>query len=228
MLKYSIVPTYHKKRINYNKRKFTPNIRPNLLNGYFNPSQPNQVWVTDICHIQFGKEERYLSVILDLYDRKVVACKIHKFNNLALVLETLLTARLYRYDAKNVIIHSDQGVQYTSPRYHKVCRDYGFIISMSRPATPTDNAVIESFFSRLRAETEESQNINSIEEKEKSIFDWIDFHDTDRISLPRKPRKKEYFNYNKAIEKAKEFENLKLKKIKLWYRYCNVLLNMLY
>ena len=41
--------------------------------------------------------------------------------------------------------------QYTSPRYHKVCRDYGFIISMSRPATPTDNAVIESFFSRLRA-----------------------------------------------------------------------------
>lgn len=43
MLKDSIVTSYHKKRINYNKRKFVPNIRSNLLNGYFNPSEPNQV-----------------------------------------------------------------------------------------------------------------------------------------------------------------------------------------
>ena len=67
----------------------------------------------------------------------------------------------------------------------------------------------------MRAETERNQSVKSMEEKKQLIFDWIDFHDTDRISLPRKPKKKEKFNYDKAIEKAKEFEKLKLKKIKL-------------
>ena len=67
----------------------------------------------------------------------------------------------------------------------------------------------------MRAETERNQSVKSMEEKKQLIFDWIDFHDTDRISLPRKPKKKEKFNYVKAIQKATEFENLKLKKIKL-------------
>lgn len=215
MLKYNIVPTYHKKKPNYNKKKAQENTRPNLLDRKFTVTKPNQVWVTDVCEIKFKGEKEYLSVILDLYDRKVVACKIHTANNLGLVLETLLTARLYRYDAKNVIIHSDRGGSYLSDDYHIRCRNYGFQISMSRPGCPIDNSVIESFFSRMRAETERTESVNSMKEKEIQIFNWIDFHDTDRISLPRKIREDRIFDYNKAIEKAKEFENLNLKKIKL-------------
>ena len=54
-----------------------------------------------------------------------------------------------------------------------------------------------------------------MKEKEIQIFNWIDFYDTDRISLPRKIKEDRIFDYDKAIEKAKKFEKLKLEKIKL-------------
>ena len=84
----------------------------------------------------------------------------------------MLTARLYRYDAKNVIIHSDRGGSYLSDDYHIRCRIYGFQISMSRPGCPIDNSVIESFFSRMRAETERTESVNSMKEKEIQWFSW--------------------------------------------------------
>ena len=83
---------------------------------------------------------------------------------------------------------------------------------MSRPGCLIYNSVIESFFSRMRAETERTESVNSMKEKEIQIFNWIDFNDTDRISLPRKIREDRIFDYEKAIEKAKKFKNLKLTK----------------
>jgi putative transposase len=75
MLKYNIVPTYHKKKPNYNKKKSQENTRPNLLDRKFIVTKPNQVWVTDVCEIKFKDAKEYLSVILDLYDRKLLLAK---------------------------------------------------------------------------------------------------------------------------------------------------------
>ena len=95
------------------------------------------------------------------------------------------------------------------------CNKFGFQQSMSRPGIPIDNSVMESFFSRYRAEIKCFPEPKSPEEQKQYAFDWLWFYDKERISLPKKVNKNNVFNYDKAIEKAKEFEKLKLKKIKL-------------
>ena len=59
----------------------------------------------------------FLSTIIDLYDRQVVSYKIHTINDIPLVISTLTTARLLRYNTKNTIIHGNQGFQNTSNEY---------------------------------------------------------------------------------------------------------------
>ena len=215
---HNISPEYHKKKKNYVKRKLEENKKPNLLDRHFAVNKPNQVWVTDVCELNCkGRncKKGYLSVILDLYDRKLVSYKIHTSNDEELVISTLLTARLNRFEAQNVIIHSDQGAVYFSDKFQHLCRLYGFQQSMSRKGKPTDNSVVESFFSRYRAEIKCLPKAKNLEELKLQTFDWLWFYDKKRISLPKKINKMKIFNYDKAIEKAKEFEKLKLKKIKL-------------
>ena len=86
---------------------------------------------------------------------------------------------------------------------------------MSRRGKPTDTAVMESLFSRYRAEIKGFPKPKSIDDVKNNTFDWVWFYNKKRIILPKKIKKNKIFNYDKAIEKAKEFEKLKLKKIKL-------------
>lgn len=114
MNKYHLMPKYHKK---LNKTKYTrieSNVMPNLLKRNFKSTKPNQKWTTDITYLIYKDKRLYLSTILDLYDRKVVAYQISKFNDLNIVLNTLNEAISKRKDVSGLILHSDQGFQYTS------------------------------------------------------------------------------------------------------------------
>ena len=84
----------------------------------------------------YNNKRSHLSTILDLYDRKVVAYKISKFNNNQLVIDTLNEAISKRKDVKGLILHSDQCFQYTSFEYKVICESKGIQISMSRKGTP--------------------------------------------------------------------------------------------
>ena len=89
MNKYNLMPKYHKK---LNKTKYIrieSNVMPNLLKRNFKATKPNQKWTTDITYLIYKDKRLYLSTILDLYDRKVVAYQISKFNDLNIVLNTL-------------------------------------------------------------------------------------------------------------------------------------------
>ena len=89
MNKYNLMPKYHKK---LNKTKYIrieSNVMPNLLKRNFKATKPNQKWTTDITYLIYKDKRLYLSTILDLYDRKVVAYQIAKFNDLNIVLNTL-------------------------------------------------------------------------------------------------------------------------------------------
>ena len=88
-----------------------------------------------------------------------------------------------RYWAKNVIIHSDQGTQYTSHEYKAFCNNLGFQISMSRKGSPLDNAVMENWHSLLKKETLHNNDYQNINEYVNGVFDWIWFYKTERISL---------------------------------------------
>ena len=84
----------------------------NLLKRNFNATKKNQKRTTDIAYLIYKDKRLYLSTILDLYDRKVVAYQISKYNDINIVLNTLNEAIAKRKDVSDLILHSDQEFQY--------------------------------------------------------------------------------------------------------------------
>ena len=187
MRKYNLKPEYIKKiRPNISYKRIEQNVKPNLLKRKFNTDGPNEVWTTDITYLIFNNKRLYLSTILDLFDRKVVAYKISKFNNIQLVIDTLNEAIAKRGNVYGTILHSDQGFQYTSFEYKAICESNGIQISMSRKGTPIDDSPMESFHGILKKETLYNNDIKSIEEYQALVEDWIEFYNTTRIKGRKK------------------------------------------
>lgn len=181
MNKYYIKPNYVKKKRNQTYKRIEENVKPNIVNRKFNTDSTNKIWCTDITYLIFNSKRAYLSTIIDLYDRKVVAYKISKFNNNQLVVDTLNEAIAKQKDVTGLIIHSDQGFQYTSFEYKAICESKGITISMSRKGTPIDDSPIESFHSILKKETLYNNNITSLQEYITLVEEWILFYNTDRL-----------------------------------------------
>jgi len=187
MQKYNLKPEYIKKlRPNLTYKRLQENVKPNLVKRQFNIDTSNKVWTTDITYLIFNNKRLYLSTILDLHDRKVVAYKISKFNNIPLVIDTLNEAIAKRKNVQGTIIHSDQGFQYTSYEYKAVCDSKGMQISMSRKGTPIDDSPMESWHGILKKETLYNNTIKDIKEYRALVEDWIEFYNTKRIKNRKK------------------------------------------
>jgi putative transposase len=186
MNKYNIKPEYIRKiRPNVTYKRIEENVKPNLVNRKFNINKENNVWCTDITYLILNNKRAYLSTIIDLYDRKVVAYKISKFNDNRLVMDTINEALNKRKDVTGLIIHSDQGFQYTSFEYKVVCESKHIQISMSRKGTPIDDSPMESFHSILKKETLYNNNITSLQEYIILVEEWILFYNTTRLKSKR-------------------------------------------
>jgi transposase InsO family protein len=181
MLKYGLKPTYIKRIRPNSYKRIEANVKPNLVKRKFNTDSPNKLWTTDITFLIHNGKRLYLSTILDLYDRKVVSYKISRFNTNQLVVDTLNDAIAKRKDVHGLIIHSDQGFQYTSFEYKAICESNHIQISMSRKGTPIDDSPMESFHGILKKETLYNNNITSLQEYQKLVEDWILFYNTDRL-----------------------------------------------
>ena len=181
MNKYHLMPKYHKKLSKTKYKRIESNVMSNLIKRNFKAIKPNQKWTTDITYLIYKDKRLYLSTILDLYDRKVVSYKISRFNNNQLVVDTLNEAISKRKDVHGLIIHSDQGFQYTSFEYKSICKSNGITISMSRKGTPIDDSPMESWHGILKKETLHNNNITSLQEYQKLVEDWILFYNTTRL-----------------------------------------------
>ncbi len=127
-----------------------------------------------------GEERLYLSAIKDLCTKEIVAHHISRRNDNELVLETFKAAFDMQKDATGklagLIVHSDQGFQYTSHVYHDMLSTVNAQISMSRRGNCLDNAAMESFFSHLKAETLYPYHIRSLDEAQQRIEEFIHFY----------------------------------------------------
>jgi len=150
----------------------------------FKADSSNQKWVTDISYIHTKEGVLYLSAIKDLYDNFIVAYDMGTIQDYSLVKRTIKKAK--REVADGLILHSNQGFQYTSHGYMKLTQQYGILPSMSRAGTPLDNAPVESFFSILKAECISRCKINTFEEAKSLIDDFIYFYNHQRIQLKTK------------------------------------------
>ena len=187
MNKYYLKPNYYKEpKTNNNQKRLEENVKPNLLKRDFKANKPNKKWCTDITYLIYNKNRVYLSSIIDLYDKKIVAYVISRFNNNKLVIDTLNLALAKRKDVSGCILHSDQGFQYTSNEYKTICADKGILISMSAKGSPVDNSPIESWHSLLKKEVLYNNNITSMSQYITLVEDWIEFYNTSRISIKKK------------------------------------------
>jgi len=116
-------------------------IAENLLQRDFNATKPNQKWVTDVTQYRVLDDRIYLSAIKDLWNGEIVAYHISNRNDNPLVLETFEKAFETHKDVTGLIVHSDQGSQYTSHAYHDMLSKVGAQISMSRRGNCYDNGV---------------------------------------------------------------------------------------
>ena len=186
MNKYNIKPNYIRKKKNTTYKRIEANVKPNLVKRKFNVDKENKIWTTDITYLIYNRKRAYLSTILDLYNRKVVAYRISKFNDIKIVVDTLNEAIAKRKDVHGLIIHSDQGFQYTSYEYKAICESNGIQISMSRKGTPIDDSPMESFHAILKKETLYNNDITNLEEYVALVEDWLEFYNTKRLKNKRR------------------------------------------
>lgn len=184
MNKYNLRVRYQKiYKQNYRRNKQSELIGSNILDRNFKAERENEKWSTDITYLIYKGKKAYLSSILDLCSRKIIAYKISRKNDNKLVIDTLNEAINIAGNVKGIILHSDQGFQYTSIEYRAICEEKGIIISMSNKGTPVDNAPIESFHSCLKRETLYSYKISSIDEYIEVVKSWIMFYNTNRLRI---------------------------------------------
>jgi len=155
----------------------------NLLDRKFSASQSNQKWVTDVTYIATQQGWAYLSTIKDLFDGFIVAHQVGRKNSLGLVLNTLKQAQLNAKIPPGLLLHSDQGYQYTSQGYAVLTRDYAITPSMSRRGNCWDNAPMENFFGHLKEEALRQLPIPSFQEARQIIDEYIHFYNYERIQL---------------------------------------------
>lgn len=155
----------------------------NKLNRDFKASRPFEKWLTDVTEFKYyvGPEVKklYLSAILDLYDRRIIAYKIGDSNNNALVFDTL-DAAVSLYPEAKPIFHSDRGFQYTNKIFHQKLTDAGMIQSMSRVGRCLDNAPMEGWWGILKSEMYYLRKFTDRDMLASAIGDYIHYYNTHR------------------------------------------------
>ena len=149
-------------------------VAANQLDQVFETDVPDQVWVTDITYIRTHEGWLYLAVVIDLYARKVVGWSMNSRMHTSLVLNALLMAVWRRKPKRKVVIHSDQGSQFTSQEWRDFLKDHNLEASMSRRGNCYDNAVAESFFASLKTERIRRKIYKTRQDARQDVFDYIE------------------------------------------------------
>ena len=157
-------------------------ISDNHLNREFYAEKPFEKLATDVTQFKVGEEKVYLSPIMDLYNREIIAYSISLSPNLDQVRDMLkdLFSKLPT-DAKP-LCHSDQGWQYQHSEYQRLLKEHNIKQSMSRKGNCMDNGAMENFFGRLKVEMfygEKFECVNAFIDELKS---YIHYYNNDRIS----------------------------------------------
>jgi len=149
-------------------------VAPNHLDRQFDVAAPNTHWVTDITYIRTHEGWLYLATVVDLFSRQVVGWATQGHMQTDLVLQALLAAVWRRKPKPGLMLHSDQGSQFTGGDWQKFLKDHGIVCSMSRRGNCHDNAVAESFFQLLKRERIKRKIYLTRAAARSDVFDYIE------------------------------------------------------
>ena len=158
-------------------------ISPNLLLDRSLPKKPDEVWVGDITYIPLRSGQwAYMAVWMDLFSRKIIGWNIDDNMQESLIIKALKKALMKRKRPKELIIHSDRGGQYAGKQFRVLVHKNEIIQSMSRADNPYDNAFMESYFSRFKAELLQDSVFENLEDARIETFEYIEmYYNTKRI-----------------------------------------------
>lgn len=155
----------------------------NLLARNFRAESSGMKWCTDVTEFRVGEHRLYLSVIQDLYNHEIVAWHTSQRPSQRLVCKMLDDALKVKYRKEGIILHSDQGWHYKTLMWRAMLADAGVTQSMSRKGNCLDNAVMENFFSHLKAEMYHRKRYDSVEQLRRDVNAYIHYYNNERISL---------------------------------------------
>ena len=154
----------------------------NRLNREFQAEKPDLKWVSDFTYIPTTDGWLYLSVVLDLFFRKIVGWAMGDQATDALTMKALSVARETRQPSAGLLHHSDRGVQFTSGAYTARLEQLKAVSSMNGTGDCWDNAVVEAFFATLKLELNLESSLGSRAVTEGVIFEWIEvFYNRQRL-----------------------------------------------
>ena len=155
----------------------------NILNREFNQPKTNTHWVTDITYIRNHQGWSYLAAILDLGTKEIVGWSLSKTPDTELAKSALRNAiQRKNPNTKNLLLHSDQGTQYTSNMFDVYCNKFKLIRSMSRKGNCWDNAVIERFFRNLKTERLNTLSFINHQAVVSEVESYIYFYNYKRLN----------------------------------------------
>ncbi|NLB31793.1 MAG: IS3 family transposase [Alcaligenaceae bacterium] len=162
----------------------------NILNRQFHAEHPGERFLTDVTYVRYYEQQEwhwgYLSVVLDLFDRSVVAWVYSKQQDLKLALNTLKVLS-FKEVRQGAILHSDHGSMYTSHAFRDELKRLGIQQSLSRVGNCHDNAPMESFNGTLKVEGLRNPAFGihatpSFLEQNQAIERYIEFYNHQRPS----------------------------------------------
>ena len=152
----------------------------NIVDRQFSRDKPNKLWFTDLTVFHVGGKHVYLSAIKDAFNGEIVAHDISTVPNVNLVERSFNAAFKRNLVGPDLIVHSDQGLQYTNRRFVEYLEKAGITQSMSRKGNCLDNAPIESFFGHMKDDIGR-RHFNNLDEFTQTIEEYIYFYNYQRI-----------------------------------------------
>lgn len=149
-------------------------VASNTMDRQFEVDAPDKVWVTDITYIKTDEGWLYLSVVIDLFWRRVVGCSAQPRMTTDLALQAFQAAVWRRKPKARVMIHSDQGSQFSSRQWQLFLGQHNLDASTRRRSNCHDDAVAESFFQLVKRERIRRRTYLTREAARRDVFDYIE------------------------------------------------------
>ena len=161
-------------------------VSANILNRQFEAQKPFEKLVTDVTEFHVCNEKVYLSPVMDLFNREIVAHSISRSPSFAQT--RVMLEQLFEKLPKEAtpLMHSDQGWQYQMREYQTMLKEHNITQSMSRKGNCLDNSVMENFFGRLKTEMFIGENFTSVEDFQQKLEEYICYFNNERVSLKLK------------------------------------------
>lgn len=195
------------RRKKYNSyRGTTSRIADNVLDRNFEQSAPNKAWVSDVTEFRVAGTKVYLSPIMDLFDRTILAHTLSTSPNTQFTSSSLADAIAMFSPSEGLIVHTDQGFQYQHTSWRDLITSIGGVQSMSRKDNCYDNKVMENFFGHLKSEMYHGVSFSSVDEFCHAVDDYILWYNTTRLQEQFKDLAPMQYR-NQTLAKTQTIEN---------------------